>query len=231
MTAGARRGRKYRRPEFVETALAMQVLGPLNATENKYAPPSLFLAGDASLLDRDHRRVAIVGSRDASEAGLRRAAKLARALAREGVVVVSGLARGIDKAAHEAAIATGGRTIAVLGTPLEKAYPAENTPLQELIAREHLLVSQFASTQRTFKSDFVKRNRTMALISHASVIVEAGDTSGTLSQAAETQRLGRPLFMMKSVMSMPDITWPARFEASGAHVLEDVAQVLEAIRG
>lgn len=230
MTADNDRG-AYRPPASIETALAMQVLGPLDAVETKYAPPSLHLAGDAALVGRSVRRVAIVGSRDASEAGLRRAAKLARALAEEGVVVVSGLARGIDTAAHEAAVAAGGRTIAVLGTPIDRAYPAENARLQELIAREHLLVSQFPSGHKTYKSDFVKRNRTMALICHASVIVEAGDTSGTLAQAAETQRLGRPLFMMKSVLSMPGITWPARFKASGAYVLEDAAQVLEAVRG
>lgn len=230
MTTTANRRRTYRPPASVENVLAMQVLGPLNPVETKYAPASMYLAGDTSLLGGAQRRVAIVGSRDASEAGLRRAAKLARALALEGVVVVSGLAKGIDKAAHEAAIAAGGRTIAVLGTPIDKAYPAENAPLQELIAREHLLASQFPSGHKTYKSDFVKRNRTMALICHASVIVEAGDTSGTLSQAAESQRLSRPLFMMKSVLSMPDLTWPARFRASGAHVLEDVAQVLEAIR-
>lgn len=231
MTTEAERGRAYRPPESVETALAMQVLGSLDEVETKYAPASLHLAGDTSLLGRDHRRVAIVGSRDASDAGLRRAAKLAWTLAQEGVVVVSGLARGVDKAAHDAAIAAGGRTIAVLGTSIDKAYPPQNALLQELIAREHLLVSQFPCGHKTYKSDFVKRNRTMALICHASVIVEAGDTSGTLSQAAETQRLGRPLFMMKSVLSMPDITWPARFAKKGAVALEDVAQVLEAIRG
>ncbi len=231
MTTQANRRRGYRPPTSVETALAMQLLGPLNPVEIKYAPASMYLAGDTNLLCSDQRRVAIVGSRDASEAGMRRAAKLARALAQEGVVVVSGLAKGIDRAAHEAAIGVGGRTIAVIGTPIDKAYPIENGPLQELIARDHLLVSQFPSGQRTYKSDFVKRNRTMALICHASVIVEAGDTSGTLSQAAETQRLGRPLFMMKSVLSMPDLTWPARFQASGAQVLEYAAQVLNAIRG
>lgn len=229
-TRGARR-QPYRPPSDAETCLTMQVLGPLSEIETLYAPPSLHLAGDRALLGRSLPRVAIVGSREASAEGLRRAAKLAHALAREGVVVVSGLARGIDKAAHDACIASGGRTIAVLGTSLDRAYPSEHAALQEQIGREHLLVSQFPVGHRTFKSDFVKRNRTMALLCHASVIVEAGDTSGTLSQAAETQRLGRPLFMMKSVFSMPDITWPARFATKGALALEEVSQVLDAVRG
>lgn len=231
VTPRTARPRAYRPPESTQTCLTMQALGPLSELEALYAPAALHLAGDQGLLGRDLRRVAIVGSRQASEAGLRRAAKLANALAREGVIVVSGLARGIDKAAHAACIATGGRTIAVLGTPLDKAYPSEHAALQESIAQEHLLVSQFPSGHRTYKSDFVKRNRTMALLCHASVIVEAGDTSGTLSQAAETQRLGRPLFMMKSVFSTPGITWPARFASNGAVALEEVSQILDAVRG
>lgn len=229
LTADSPKPRRYRPPTRTTTALAMEVLGSLTEIESRYAPPVLHLAGDPELLAPSKRRVAIVGSRDASEAALRRAARLARDLARAGVVVVSGAARGVDTAAHESCIAAGGRTIGVLGTPLDKAYPAENCGLHEALYREHLLVSQFAAGHPTYKSDFVKRNRTMALLCHASVIVEAGDTSGTLSQAAETQRLGRPLFMMRSVLATPGITWPSRFLAKGALTLDSVAQILEAI--
>ncbi len=126
--------------------------------------------------------------------------------------------------------AKGGRTIAVIGTPLDKAYPSEHAALQEEIYRDHLLVSQFDSGSRVFPSNFVKRNRTLALLSHATVIIEAGDGSGTLSQAAETVRLGRPLFIAQSVMSNPDLEWPARFIANGALVLERMEQVLDAVR-
>lgn len=189
-------------------------------------PGRLYVAGDRSLL-RGTPRVSIVGSRDASADGKKRAARLARLLAERGIVVVSGLAKGIDIAAHEGAIAAGGKTIAVIGTPLTKAYPAEHAAMQERIYREHLLVSQFSPTTRTFQSSFVARNRTMALLSHASVVVEAGDTSGSLSQAAETQRGGRPLFFMRSVLERTGLKWPERFQATGAIVLDDVQQIVE----
>lgn len=194
------------------------------------APGVLYAAGDVSLL-RDTMRVAIIGARDSSEAGIRRAQKLASLLAREGVVVVSGLAKGVDQAAHRGSLAVdGGRTIAVIGTPLDVAYPAEHAALQEEVYRRHLLVSQFAAGSRVYPSNFVKRNRTMALLSHATVIVEAGDGSGTLSQAAETVRLQRPLFIMQSVLANPDLAWPARFIGKGARVLERAEQILDAVR-
>lgn len=219
---------KYRAPQDVHERLALEVLGPLSASEQKYTPGTLWFAGDVDLL-RAAKRVAIVGSREASSDGTRRAARLAVELVEAGVVIVSGLAAGVDRAAHEAAIKAGGRTIAVIGTPITKCYPAAHAELQERIYREHLLVSEFAPGQRTHQSDFVKRNRTMALISHASVVVEARDGSGALSQAAETQRLGHPLFFMRSVLENPNLEWPARFEKKGAIVLESTQQVLDAL--
>lgn len=171
--------------------------------------PIIFYAGDLSLVCKPN--ISIIGARDASEEGLARAERISRELSRAGVVVASGLAKGIDCAAHTAAITTGGRTVAVIGTPLEKAYPAENAALQQAIYQDHLLISQFHPGQRTFPSDFPKRNRLMAALSNGSVIVEASDTSGTLHQAAECARLGRWLFIMKSVVDDPDLTWPARF--------------------
>ena len=223
------RDNAYRPPVDAQTLLAMEVLGSLNDVERRHAPPVLHLAGDRGLLAPGIGRVSIVGSRSASEDGLRRAAKLARELARAGIVVVSGLAKGIDAAAHTASISAGGRTIAVLGTPLDRVYPAEHAELQEMLYREHLVVSQFERGHTTHKSDFVNRNRTMALLSHASVIVEAGETSGTLSQASETQRLGRPLFMMRSVLAMPGLSWPERFARSGALALDDTSQIVAAV--
>jgi DNA processing protein len=191
-------------------------------------PPRLYLAGDVSLL-KAQLRVAIIGSRDASPDGLRRSARLARELVKRDVVVVSGLAKGIDRAAHESALAEGGRTIAVIGTPLGKAYPAENAGLQERIYRDHLLLSQFAAGHRTQKYDFPARNRTMAHISQASVIVEAGDTSGSLSQAAECVRLGRRLFILRSVVENTSLRWPERFIGKGGEILDSTDQILAAL--
>ena len=145
----------------------------LPATERLLLPHPLYVSGDVSLL-AGTRRVAVVGTRGASKEGLARARRLARELAQAGIVIVSGLAEGIDTAAHTAAIEAGGRTIAVIGTPLDRYYPPENRTLQDMIAREHLVVSQFAQGARVTGKNYLARNRTMALLSHASVIVECG---------------------------------------------------------
>jgi len=204
------------------------LLGELNDLERKHAPPELFLAGDRSLV-RHPRKVCVVGTREAGPAALRRAARLSRILAHHDVVVVSGLAAGIDTAAHRAAMAAGGRTIAVIGTPLDRSYPRENAELQAEIASHHLVVSQFPSGQRVGRWCFPQRNRTMALIAGASVIVEAGESSGTLSAGWEALRLQRPLFIMKSIVAeRPDLKWPREMIGYGAVILEDPQQVLDA---
>ncbi len=169
----------------------------------------VYCAGDLALLRRPS--VAIVGAREVSHDGKSRAYKLAKELAEAGVTVVSGLAKGVDTAAHLGALENGGRTVAVIGTPVDKAYPAENKRLQEEIYRDHLLLSPFAVGEAVFKANFPKRNRVMALLSDATVIVEASDTSGSLHQAAECVRSNRWLFIMKSVLAAPSLTWPARF--------------------
>jgi DNA processing protein len=225
----AKNRRRYQPPEKMHH-LTSSVLNALSDTAKLWAPPFFWAAGDVGLLSGDLHRVAIIGSRDASELAIKRSTKIARQLAESHVVVVSGLAKGIDRSAHESAIATGGHTIAVIGTPLDRCYPAEHAELQRSIYTNHLLVSQFENGARTFPSDFVKRNRFMALLCNATIVVEAGDTSGTLSQAAETQRLGKPLFIMKSVLDNKALSWPQKFlhPKSGlpAQLLEDVSQVL-----
>lgn len=195
-----------------------EVLGELTDLEVKHAPKQLFIEGDASLLGRGPK-VSIVGSRAASDEGLRRARQLARAVVERGGIVVSGLALGIDAAAHRGAIDAGGRTIAVIGTPLDKAYPRENAELQALIAREHLLVSQFPVGTKTTRASFPIRNQTMVLLTDATVIVEAGDSSGTLHQGWEAIRLGRPLFIMESVANDMKLAWPREMLEYGAQIL------------
>ena len=196
------------------------LLGPLSEVEQKNAPKTLYVAGDTGIL-AEGARVAIVGSRKASPDGLRRASKLAGLLAGRGIVIVSGLAEGIDTAAHTAAISRGGRTIAVLGTPLDQVFPRQNAALQDQIMRDHLAVSQFAAGSPVQRKNFPLRNRTMALISDATVIIEAGNSSGSLSQGWEALRLGRPLFLTKSVTEYPSLTWPAEMIHYGADVLSD----------
>ena len=204
------------------------VLGPLNDLERIHLPEQLFLAGDVSLL-RHRPKVSIVGARKASPEGLRRAAKLARVLVSHDVVVVSGLAAGVDAAAHRAAIEAGGKTIAVIGTPLDKAYPSQNRELQDLIARDHLLVSQYPPGYPTMRANFPRRNRTMALVVDASVIVEAGNSSGSLSQGWEALRLNRELFFMRSILDRVDVTWPEEMVNYGAQVLDEPEALIEAL--
>jgi DNA protecting protein DprA len=170
---------------------------------------TVFYAGDLDNLDGPS--VSVVGTREVSDEGWRRASQLARDLAKAGVTVVSGLAKGVDTAALTSAISNGGRVAAVIGTPLDKAYPAENADLQQLIYAHHLLLSPFRTGQRVFRSNFPVRNRIMAAISDATVIVEALDTSGTLHQAAECVNLGRWLFIARSVVEDKSLSWPARF--------------------
>jgi DNA processing protein len=199
-------GARYVPPSAVHTVETAS-LGFINGFFLRF--PKLYAAGDVSLLTEPS--VAIVGSRKASPEGCRRAAQLARALVRDGIVVMSGLAMGIDAAAHHAAIEAKGRTIAVIGTPLDKAYPKENTALQEVIYREHLLVSPFPIGTRTPPSHFPERNKVMARLARATVIMEAGETSGSLHQAVESLAVGHPVFIARSVIEDGDLAWPKRF--------------------
>jgi DNA processing protein len=203
-----------------ESMTTEDLLGPLNEVEQKFAPKQLFVVGHTEIL-QEGARVSIVGSRDASEVGLRRAKKLARLVCERGGVVVSGLAKGIDTAAHTAAIEAGGKTIAVIGTPQSQTYPRENSALQARIQRDFLCVSQFPEGYPVQPKNFPIRNRTMALISDVTVIVEAGQTSGSISQGWEAMRLGRGLFIAKALTENPKLSWPEEMMNYGAGVLSD----------
>ncbi len=166
-----------------------------------------------------------------SQNGAARARRLAKELSEKSIVVFSGLAKGVDTEALKSAMHAGGRVVAVIGTPLEKAYPAENKRLQEEIYQKHLLISQFPPNQRVFPSHFPERNKLMAALSDGTAIIEAGETSGTLHQAAECVRLGRWLFIAQAVMDDPTLTWPRKFETyERCRVLRDVTDILRAIQ-
>jgi DNA processing protein len=188
----------------------------------------IWCAGDFSLIKK--RSVAVVGTRNTSFAGAARARRIAKELSEEGIVIFSGLAKGIDTEALSSAIAVGGKVVAVIGTPIDKAYPAENKRLQEDIYRNHLLVSQFYPGQRVFPSHFPERNKLMAALSDATAIMEAGETSGTVHQAAECVRLNRWLFIAQSVMNDESLTWPRKFESYPRfRVLKETADILSAL--
>lgn len=196
-------------------------------------PPYLFLRGDVSL---DRRvTVSVVGTRGPSPEGRERAYRLAAMLVKRGVVVVSGLARGIDTAAHLGALDAGGPTVAVLGTPVTKSYPAENRSLQERIAREGLLVSQFAPSVPTMRFNFPKRNAVMSGMSTATVVVEASETSGALIQARQCLKQGRRLFIPHSAVADTRLNWPRRFlkhpGASEFHTVDQLMRDLSPVIG
>ena len=204
------------------------ILGPLNDVEQKNAPKELFISGDVDLL-RVGRRVSVVGSRMVSDPGVKRARKLVKELVSQDIVVVSGLAAGVDAVAHTTAIEAGGRTVAVLGTPLDVFYPAANKALQLQIMAEHAAVSQFPAGYPSTPKNFPMRNRTMALLTDATVIVEAGEKSGTRHQGWEALRLGRDVFLMSNVAEDTRLSWPQEMIAYGAQVLtsESLASVLD----
>lgn len=209
---------------------------PDKLADSERPTPLFYYYGNIGLIEQ--RSVSVVGSRKATRDGLARAAKLAKQLAEIGVVVVSGLARGIDTAALEASLGNGGRVIGVIGTPIDECYPPENRRLQELIGKEHLLVSQvpfYRYAHQPFKTRrfyFPERNELMAAISDATVIVEASDTSGTLTQARACMHQGRPLFIMRSCVENDAVTWPAKWIGrDNVHVLDDVSQIIGAIGG
>ncbi|MYY43944.1 DNA-processing protein DprA [Elizabethkingia anophelis] len=190
----------------------------LTEIEKKNSPKELFYRGDFSLLETD-RRIAVVGSRKVSDLGIKRAEFISKYLVEIGIVVVSGLAEGVDTIAHTTAINNGGKTIAVIGTPLNISFPASNRDLQNTIAREHLLVSQFKENSSVSPKNFPIRNRTMAMISDATIIIEASESSGTRHQGWEALRLGRSLYIMENIIKDNKISWAKEMLDYGAQVL------------
>jgi len=180
------------------------------------------------------RSIAVVGTRNPSRDGLSRTRKLVRSLLQDDFTIVSGLAKGVDAEAHATAIKEGGRTIAVLGTPLSHSYPRENADLQKEIAANHLLISQVPvkryeqqvnpTANRHF---FPARNITMSALTDATVIVEAGETSGTLVQARAALKQGRKLFILDSCFTNPRLTWPQKFAERGAIRVQDYNDIRE----
>jgi len=191
----------------------------LNEYEARYAVRRLFVVGRIPI-PLPVPRVSVVGTREPSHEGIEFAKRLVENLVREKVIVMSGLARGIDTVAHTTAIEEGGRTIAVLGTPIKVIYPPENKELQLRLMREHMVISQFPLGSPVTRKNFVIRNRTMALLSDATVIVEAEERTGVISQAWESIRLNRPLFVTSIVESRKP-SWLSELKRYGAEVLSD----------
>ena len=190
-------------------------------------PPALFVGGDLG----GGATVALVGSRRATRSGLETAAVLGRALAARGVRVVSGLAAGVDAAAHEGAIEAGGRTVGVLGCGIDVVYPRENRELFRRVGEEGALVSEYYLGEAPLAWRFPARNRIIAGLSDAVVVVEAPEKSGALITARHAIDAGRDVWAVPGPRGAPECRGSNRLLADGAGVLWDVPEFLEAVCG
>ena len=198
---------------------------PAQLREIHEMPPVLFYQGT---LVSNEIGVSVVGSRQASERGLDIARSIATGLAARGITVIAGLAKGIDAAAHTAALAAGGRTVAVVGTGITKVYPAENRGLQEHIAREGLVLSQFWPDAPPTKHSFPMRNAVMSGFGRATIVVEAGEHSGARIQARKAVSHGRPVILTDLVVKTNK--WPADLVGRpGVHVVAGTAEIMSVV--
>lgn len=189
-------------------------------------PPFLFYRGSLRLEDR--RSVAVVGTRKASADGLARARRMAHQLVEHGVTVSSGLAKGIDTAAHKSALLSGGRTIAVIGTGITRCYPPENADLAEQIVGAGAVVSQFWPSRPPGRDTFPRRNRVMSGISQGTVVIEASRTSGAKMQARLAAEHGKRVWLIHSLVESQDWarTMVDRGLATDVSSVDDVARQL-----
>lgn len=198
---------------------------PKLLAKTEQAPRFLYLRGKKSLL-HENRTVALVGSRQASDRAKDNTKRLAEKLGRNGITIISGLAKGIDVTAHRAALDKGFNTIAVIGTNLNQYYPAENKLVQQEIEKKGLVVSQFSPASSTERWFFPLRNGVMSGLSLATIIMEAGETSGALKQADFAIRQKREVLIPRSALNIPSITWPQKYVNLGAKVVESPNDVL-----
>ncbi|HWC38809.1 MAG TPA: DNA-processing protein DprA, partial [Acidimicrobiales bacterium] len=185
---------------------------PANLAQVFDRPPFLFARG--RLLPSDARSVAVVGTRQPCDAGRQTTRELAAGLARAGVTVVSGLARGLDTDAHTGALAAGGRTIAVLGRGIRCPYPPENADLALRIGRAGAVVSQFWPDAPPSRTSFPRRNVVTSGIALATLVVEASATSGARLQARLAREHGRPVFLVDSLVRRE--AWASALVEQGA---------------
>ena len=189
-------------------------------------PPMVFVAG--TLAERDAKSVAVVGARKATPSGVEQATRIAELLVDHDYTVVSGLAAGIDTASHATALRRQGRTIAVIGTGLARAYPPQNAQLQRAIANKCAVVSQFWPDSPPTRRSFPMRNAVMSGIALATVVVEASHTSGARTQARLALAQGRPVFLLASLVERQP--WAKQCAARpGTHVVDKPEQITNAV--
>jgi DNA processing protein len=209
----------------IEVLTVLDARYPENLRQVHDRPPVLFAAG--ALKPDDDWSISVVGSRQASADGLAAAERIAADLTRAGFTVVSGLASGIDTAAHRSALVAGGRTVAVIGTGLDHSYPPENAGLQREIAERYAVVSPFWPDTSPSRETFPMRNAVMSGLTLGTVIIEASVRSGARVQARHALAHGRPVFLLRRLL---DQAWAAELAARpGVHVVDETARIVEIV--
>ena len=194
------------------------------------APPLLFVAGDPGILEKP--QLAMVGSRRASRPGMDTAAAFSRSLASAGFAITSGLALGIDGAAHQAALEVGGHTIGVLGTGLENLYPQRHCKLAAtMIAQGSAVVSEFPLDAAPQASNFPRRNRIISGLSLGVLVVEASMASGSLITARLAAEQGREVYAIPGSIHHPGAKGCHQLIRDGAVLVETIEHILEGLRG
>jgi len=189
------------------------------------APPILFVRGSLSALAGKH--FAVVGSRKASIYGKRNAYWMAQELSKAGLQICSGLASGIDSKAHEGALDSGGKTIAVIGTGIDRVYPSRNKKLAQRIVENGALVSEFAMGTPPYSSNFPRRNRIISGLATGTLVVEANIKSGSLITARLTMEQNRDVFAMPGSVASPQSRGCHQLIKQGAKLVEEPADILE----
>ena len=210
----------------INTVKITDVEYPSLLKEISSTPEMFYLIGE--LPSDEIPKIAIVGTRKAGIAGRRFAKELARKLTELGVIVVSGLAMGIDTAAHEGAVLAGGKTIAVLANGLDKIYPAQNENLAEKILElGGALISEYPAGTKSFKNNFLERNRIVSGLSIATIVIEAPERSGSIVTARLAAEQGREVFVVPGSIDNPNYRGSHQLIRDGAVLVSSVEDILE----
>ncbi len=202
---------------------------PLLLRELPSPPSMLYYRGQVELAENwgEKPAVAIVGTRHPSDYGLKWTRKLSRALAQQGFTVVSGLADGIDTAAHRACLEAGGRTIAVVGTGVDRVYPARNRKLCQQLVEQGLVVSEYPAGTHAHRSHFPQRNRIIAGLCRATIVVEAPKRSGALITAYAANEYCRDVYVVPGALDNPKVRGGLELIGQGAQVILDEHHLLD----
>ena len=213
--------------DFGATVITQQWPSYPRSLREIHAPPIvLYVWGE--LVERDHHAIGVIGARRTTHYGMESAKKLAYQLAYAGLTVISGLARGIDTAAHQGALAAKGRTIAVIGSGLAKLYPPENGPLAGKIRSGNgAIISEFSMDIEPDRQTFPMRNRIISGWSHGILVVEAGLNSGALITAAQALEQGRAVYAVPGHINAPSAMGSNRLIQQGAKLVMDASDILD----